>query len=102
VDNTSYMFGNNGFVVMSSTMPDSRLNGRHLDLTYHCVREAITSGMVAFCHMPGKINQSDVLSKHWGYTEIRWRIKALLFWKGDTAIPFDETTPRVTRVRGTA
>jgi hypothetical protein len=63
VDDTSYMFGDNGSIVMSSTMPDSQLNCRHLALSYHYVREAIASGMVAFYHMPGEINSSDVLSK---------------------------------------
>jgi hypothetical protein len=50
--------------------------------------------MVAFYHMPGEINPSDVLSKHWGHTELWSRIKALLFWQGDTTIPFDEAPPK--------
>ena len=54
VDNTSHMFGDNESVVTSSTMPDSQLNCRHLALSYHYVREAIASGMVAFYHMPGR------------------------------------------------
>jgi hypothetical protein len=58
------------------------------------MREAIALGMVAFCHMPGEINPSNVLSKHWGYTKLWSRIKALPFWKGDTAILFDETPPK--------
>jgi hypothetical protein len=58
------------------------------------VREAIASGMVVFHHMPGEINPSDVLSKHWGYTELWSRIKALLFWKGDTAARFNEVPPK--------
>jgi hypothetical protein len=45
------------------------------------VKEAITSGMVAFYHMPGEINPSDVLSKHWGHAELWLRVKALLFWR---------------------
>jgi Reverse transcriptase (RNA-dependent DNA polymerase) len=28
---------------------------------------------------------ADILSKHWGYTQIKDRLKSLLFWKGDTA-----------------
>ena len=93
VDDTSYMFGDNGSIVTSSTMPDSQLNRRHLALSYHYVREAIASGMVAFYHMPGEINPSDVLSKHWGYTELWSRIKALLFCPGDTARMFDDAPP---------
>ena len=49
--------------------------------------------MVAFYHMPGEINPSDVLSKHWGYTELWSRIKALLFCPGDTARMFDDSPP---------
>jgi hypothetical protein len=55
------------------------------------MREAIALRMVAFHHMPGEINPSNALSKHWGHTELWSRIKALLFWKGDTATPFDKT-----------
>jgi hypothetical protein len=51
--------------------------------------------MAAFYHMPGEINPSNVLSKHWGYMELWLRIKALSFWKGDTAILFDEAPPKV-------
>jgi hypothetical protein len=93
VDDTSCMFGNNGSVVTSSTVPDSQLNRRRLTLSYHCVREANASGMVAFHCMPGEINPSDVLSEHWGCTELWLRIEALSFWKGDTAILFDEMPP---------
>jgi hypothetical protein len=80
VDATSCMFGDNGSVVMSSTMPDSQLNRCHLALCHHCVREATTPGMVEFCHIPGEINPSDVLSKHWGHVELWPRPKTLLFW----------------------
>jgi hypothetical protein len=50
--------------------------------------------MGAFYNMLGAINPSDVLCKHWGYMELWSRIKALLFWKGDTAILFDEAPPK--------
>jgi hypothetical protein len=56
------------------------------------MREAITSGMVAFYHMPGEINPSDVLSKHWGHMELWPRVKTLLFWRGNTADLFDKET----------
>ena len=52
-----------------------------------------SSGMVTFCHMQGEINPSDVLSKHWGYTELWPRIKALLFCPGDTEKMFDDAPP---------
>jgi hypothetical protein len=56
------------------------------------VREAITSGIVGFYFIPGDLNPADILSKHWGYTQIRERLKSLLFWKGDTADIITENT----------
>jgi hypothetical protein len=70
VDDTSYMFGDNRSVVTTSTMPDSQLGSRQLALSYHYVIEAGASGMVKFYHIPGEINPSDMLSKHWGNTEL--------------------------------
>ena len=81
----SYMFGDNKTVVDSSTIPHSRLHKRHTILSFHRVREAIASGMVAFHHLPGTINPADILSKHWGYTQIWSMLQPLLFWQGDTA-----------------
>ena len=52
VDDTSYMFGDDGSVVTSSTIPDSQLGRRPLALSYHYVREAVASGMVKFHHIP--------------------------------------------------
>jgi len=41
--------------------------------------------MVAFYYLPGTINPADILSKHWGYTQIWSMLQPLLFWQGDTA-----------------
>jgi hypothetical protein len=41
-------------------------------------------GMIAFIHIPGELNPADILSKHWGYSQIWLRLKAVLFWMGDT------------------
>jgi hypothetical protein len=54
-------------------------------LSFYRDREAIVSGLVEFYFIPGKSNPADILSKHWGYTPARERLKSLLFWKGDTA-----------------
>ena len=89
----SYMFGDNKTVVDSSTIPHSKLHKRHTIQSFHCVREAIASGMVAFYYLPGTINPADILSKHWGYTQIWSMLQPLLFWQGDTANLFkDEVT----------
>jgi hypothetical protein len=94
VDDTSYMFEDNRSVVTSSTIPNSQLGCRHLALSYHYMRDAVASGMVKFYHIPGEINPSDLVSKHWGHAELYPRIKTLLFRRGDTADQFDtESAP---------
>ena len=54
-------------------------------LPFHYVREAIVSGIVGFHFIPGEHNPADILSRHWGYTQVRECLKSLLFRKGDTA-----------------
>jgi hypothetical protein len=39
-------------------------------LSFHCMREAIASGIVGFFFIPGDINPADILSKHWGYSQV--------------------------------
>jgi hypothetical protein len=80
----SYMFGDNKSVVDSSMQVYAKLHKRHNMLSFHRVREAIASGMIGFYYIPGDINPADILSKHWGYSQIWYQLRALLFWKGDT------------------
>jgi hypothetical protein len=88
-----YMFGDNNLVVDSSMELHAKLHMRPTMLSVHRVREAIVSGIVGFYFIPGELNPADILSKHWGYTQIRERLNSLLFWKGDTAdIIVDNTT----------
>jgi hypothetical protein len=49
------------------------------------VREAIATGILGFYFIPGGDNLADILSKHWGYTQIKERLLSLLFRRGDTA-----------------
>ena len=79
------MFGDNRSVVHSSTLQHARLHKRYNALSFHRVREAIASIVVQFHHIPGVINPADILSKHWGYTQIWDILKPILFWEGDTA-----------------
>ncbi len=80
----SYMFGDNQSVVPSSTIPHSGLNKRHNALSYHYVCEAIAADILGFFHVDGKLNVSDVLSKHCGFQQAWPLVKPLLFWMGDT------------------
>jgi hypothetical protein len=84
VRDSSYMFGDNKSVVDSSTQVNAKLHKRHTMLSFHRVREAIASGMVIFTFINGDINPADILSKHWGYSQIWSQLKTLLFWYGET------------------
>jgi hypothetical protein len=46
--------------------------------------------MVNFQFLPGQLNPADILSKHWGYSQVWTRLKALLFWYGDTLVIQDD------------
>jgi hypothetical protein len=78
------MFGDNKSVVDSSMQVHAKLHKRHTILSFHRVREAIASGMVVFSFIHGDINPADILSKHWGYSQIWSQLKPLLFWYGET------------------
>ena len=85
VNKKSFMFGDNASVVDSSSRIHAKLHKRHTALSFHRVREAIASGMVTFHHIPGKSNPADILSKHWGYSDVWKLLRPLLFWQGNTA-----------------
>ena len=80
----SYVFGDNESVVKSATQIHSKLHKRHNMLSFHFVREAIAAGYVHFTHIPGRTNPADLLSKHWGYSDVWPILKTLLFHEGDT------------------
>ena len=85
IKDCSYMFGDNESVVNSSSTPDAKLHKRHTALSFHRVREAVASGMVAFLHIDGSKNPADILSKHWGYSMVWPQLRTLLFRHGETA-----------------
>jgi hypothetical protein len=80
----SILFGDNKTVVDSSSLPQSKLHKRHLMLSYHYVREALATGEYVYSFVNGKINPSDILSKHWAHKDVWPLLNTLLFWKGDT------------------
>ena len=85
VHGPSHMFGDNGSVVTSGSLPLSPLKKRHLALSYHYTREAVASDAIDFQFIPGDRNPADILSKHWGYRQIWPMLQPILFWQGDTA-----------------
>jgi hypothetical protein len=80
----SFMFGDNKSVVDSSITPHAKLNKRHTMLSFHKVRECIASDMLRFYHISGSSNPADILSKHWGHTDIWPTLQPILFYPGDT------------------
>jgi hypothetical protein len=85
IQGKTYMFGDNQSVVTNGTLPHSQLSKRHNALSYHKVRESVASGMIGFYHIAGNRNPADILSKHWGFQQVWWQLKSLLFWMGDTS-----------------
>ena len=80
----SILFGDNQSAVDSSTIPHSKLNKRHLMLSYHFVREAMATKAYAYAFISGKHNPSDILSKHWNHATTWPCLKPILFHEGDT------------------
>ena len=72
-------------VVGSSKLEESDKIAPGDALSYHFVRQAIASGMLRFGHIPGECNAADILSKHWGYSDVWPMLKPLLFYEGDTS-----------------
>jgi hypothetical protein len=87
------LFGDNGSVVTSGSIPESPLRKRHQALAYHFTREAVASGAIDFRFIPGAINPADLLSKHWGYAQIWPTLRPLMFWSGDTSALLLESRP---------
>jgi hypothetical protein len=82
IDSSSYLFGDNESVVKSGTLPQSQLGKRHHALAYHYTR--VASKMVVLNHIPSELNVADILSKHWGHSQIYPLLKAVLFYQGNT------------------
>jgi hypothetical protein len=77
------------FIVNSNWMPRYICDMRYTMLSFCCV-EAIASGFLGFYFLSGDDNLQIYLRKHWGYTQIKERLKSLLFRRGDTASIKDE------------
>ncbi len=89
----SVMLGDSRAVLDNTTRPHSQLNKRHSALSYHRIRELVSNNVISFHHVPGELNPSDILSKHWGYAQVWHLMKTLLFWQGDTADLLDHDNP---------
>jgi len=94
IKGSTKLFGDNGSVVTSASVPDSPLRKRHQALAYHYTREAIAAKAVDFRHLPGHLNPADILSKHWGYQQVWPMLRTVMFWKGNPSeILLESTQP---------
>ena len=80
----SWSFGDNKGAVQSPTIPHSKLSKRWCALSYHRVREAIAADYIAFLHMEGKKNPSDVLTKLLKEINMKDFVIPIMNFKGDT------------------
>jgi hypothetical protein len=93
----TFLFGDNKSMITNSTLPHSQLNKRHMALSYHKVREAVARGLISYHHISRDKNPADILSKHWGYPQVRYQLKSLLDWAGETSIIPAEVATKETK-----
>ena len=92
INSKSFLFGDNGSVVTSATLPHSTLTKMHNILAFHRVREAIAAKLMAFYWIQSAYNISDMLSKHWDHPTVYPMILKLLIARGNiTLIPREAT-----------
>jgi uncharacterized small protein (DUF1192 family) len=92
IEKSTWLLGDNKSVITSSTIPHSSLSKRHQALSYHRVRSAVAAGFLKFCHIDGKQNAADIMTKFLPYPVFWPFVQPLLFWKG-------ETTQQITTAR---
>ena len=81
IEGPSWMFGDNLSVVIQGTIPSSMIKKRHNAIAYHRVREACAAGIINFCHINGKENPADILTKFRSSREWFHVMKPLMFWQ---------------------
>ena len=86
IDGPAWMAGDNQSVITSSVTPHSQLSRRHVALSWHRTREAISAKVIFFVKILGAQNPSDVMTKFQGYAEFWPLVQPLLFWKGETML----------------
>jgi hypothetical protein len=85
IDGPAWMHGVNQSEITSSTILHSTLKKQqHSALSSHKVREAITSNLMYFLHVPGIYNPADGLMKVLPWITLWPCVQPILFWKGET------------------
>ena len=84
IDGPSSIFCDNNSVVISSTMPESRLKKKHNALAYHKVREAIAAGITQITHVSSGENIADLFTKSLVAAKRKALLYGLMFINGIT------------------
>jgi hypothetical protein len=50
-------------------------------LSFHRVRECIAAKIFSYMHIQSTDNPADLLSKHWGYSQVWEMLKLVLFFR---------------------
>ena len=64
IKHVTYVFGDNKSVVDNSSIPHTKLHKQHTAVSFHRIREAIASKILAFMRIKGQTNPADILCKH--------------------------------------
>jgi len=83
VNRCTVMLGDNESVVNSAAIPHSKMHKRWVALSHHRVRHAVAAGMLNVCHVAGKKNPADILSKHWDLPSVWNTMKPCSFGIGN-------------------
>ena len=75
----SYLFGDNLGVIQNATNPDTEIKKKHVAISFHVVREAITSNILVPYWLKGKWNLSDIMTKQIGSVEFKTLVETI-FW----------------------
>jgi len=74
------VLGENGSVINQSAIPHSKMHKPWVALSHHRVQHAVAAGIINVCHVAGKKDPPDILSKHWDLPSVWNTMKPLLFW----------------------
>jgi hypothetical protein len=87
----AFLFGDNRSVVVSGSIPQSKLNKRHVFLSFHRVRETIAAKILRFIWIDTGANPADILSKHWAHHKVADHLHHLLFMQTGNVDKFKKT-----------
>ena len=83
LDYHSYAFGDNCIINQQSNIAESKLMKCQNMLAFHCIGEAIASGIIELFYIPSNENPAGLLMKFLAYQEAIPYLCPLLFWCKD-------------------